>query len=375
MSDEVSRPAGDGGPGAPWSPPLKGSGHDLEQVRGALAAWLAERLGAADLRLGPLSVPKANGVSNETMVAEAGWSGGAVELVVRLQTDDPLYFENGVERQYDVYCAVAGSPGVLAPGLMGLERDAAVLGTPFYVMHRVPGAVPNDNPHYSVSGWVHDATTAQRERLWLSAVAQLVAVHQVPVTAVAFLDRPERGPNGLAQDLAYWRAAYRWAAQGVAYDVMDAAEAWLVSSLPADVHSGLSWGDARIENMLFQDFEVTAILDPESASLAGPGADLAWWALMDRGRPLPGIGSPRQTVALWEELSGRRLEHLHYYLVLCAFRLSAVYIRLADQLQRRGQLAPERRDLASRSEKMQQLALLLDLHMDGPLTARLPDVL
>jgi aminoglycoside phosphotransferase (APT) family kinase protein len=259
--------------------------------------------------------------------------------------------------------------------MVGFEPDPTVLGSPFYVMHHVDGVVPGDNPHFTVSGWVKDGTAADRERLWRSAVQQLVAVHSVPPDVVAFLARPDAAGSGLEQDLAYWRAAYRWAAGSEHFPVTDAAEEWLLAHLPPEPAPGLAWGDARIENMIFRDFELVALLDPESASLAGPAADLAWWALMDRGTKLPGLGTPRQTVTLWEELAGRKVEHLHYFLVLCAFRLSAVYIRLAHQLEQRGQLSPDRKDLARNSEKMQQLAMLLDLPVPGPGDARLPDVL
>jgi aminoglycoside phosphotransferase (APT) family kinase protein len=358
-----------------WSPPVKGSRHDLDGVREALRGWLADRLGGRDVQVSPLVAPKANGVSNETLFADAVWGGAQEQLVVRLQTDDPLYLDDGVDRQFDVYAAVAGHPGVLVPRLLGREPDASVLGTPFYVMYRVDGLVPGDNPHFTSSGWVRDAAPANRERLWRSAVEQLVAVHRVSPDAVAFLASPDSVESGLEQDLAYWRRSYRWAAGSESYPVMAAAERWLLDNVPPDAPTGLSWGDARVENMVFRDFRVAALLDPESASLAGPVADLAWWALMEKGERLPGIGTPRETIALWEELSGRRAEHLHYYLVLCAFRLAAVYIRLAAQLEQRGQLEPARKDLARTSEKMQLLALLLDLEPPCPLTVTLPDVL
>jgi hypothetical protein len=107
--------------------------------------------------------------------------------------------------------------------------------------------------------------------------------------------------------------------------------------------------------------------------LAGPSTDLAWWALMDKGSAvLPGLGTPKETVALYRELGGPEPTDLHWHLVFCAFRLASIYVRLAHQLDARAELADP--DMATNSEKMQQLALLLELTPFGPVTATLPDL-
>jgi aminoglycoside phosphotransferase (APT) family kinase protein len=314
-------------------------------------------------------------VSNETLIFSARWKGEQRGFVARLQTDDPLYLDRTVERQYLVYRALADADGVVVPRIIDYEPDPAVLGVPFFVMERVAGEVPSSNPHFTESGWLYDATPAERERLWRSAVEQLVAVHRVDPTNFAILDRSPTGGTGLQQDLDYWRASYRWAAGGREFPILDASEAWLVTNMPFAPGVAFSWGDARIENMVFQNFRCAAVLDFETASLAGPASDLAWWAIMDKGSErLPGLGSPQQTLDLYRELGGADLRDLRYHLVLCAFRLSAIYIRLAAQLAARGLLTTDTADLAHNNEKVQQLALLLGLQPPGPVTARLPQL-
>jgi aminoglycoside phosphotransferase (APT) family kinase protein len=355
-----------------WDVPLKADTHDPEALQAGLQRWLAARLpDATDLRLSPIERPRGNGVSNETVLFDAISGAVTHRLVGRLQTDDPLYLDVGIERQYLMYEGLAAA-GLAVPKVVGYELDPGVLGTPFFVMSRVEGLVPPDNPHWTREGWVVDATPADRERLWHSAVEQLVALHAVHPSRFGFLDRPADGGSGLEQDLAYWRRSYRWAAQGEAHPVMDAGEAWLLANLPSAPEGGLSWGDCRPENMMFTDFRCTALLDFETASLAGSSIDLAWWALMDKRRSLPGFGTPQQTVDLYRELSGRELPELHYGLVLCAFRLAAIYLRLAAQLESRGLLTEQNRDLGRNSEKLQQLALLVDVPPPGKVTASLP---
>jgi aminoglycoside phosphotransferase (APT) family kinase protein len=357
-----------------WDPPLKQERPDSEALRAKLRDWLAQRWpDVRDLRLSPLERPKDSGVSNETVLFDAEWDGGSRRLVGRLQNNDPLYFEVGVDLQYRMYDALADAPGVVVPGLVAFEPDPEVLGTPFFVMERVDGDVPPGLPHFTKAGWLLEASPAERERLWRSAVEQLVALHRLDGARFPFLEHPERGPTGLDQDLAYWRAYYRWAAGSERYPIIEAGEAWLLEHQPRNPAPGLSWGDARIENMIFRDFRCVAVLDFETASLAGPTADVAWWALMDKGSAvLPGLASPKETLQLYRELGGPEPTDLHWYLVLCAFRLASVYVRLAHQLEARGQL--ERKDLATNSEKIQQLALLLELPPPGPVTATLPDL-
>jgi aminoglycoside phosphotransferase (APT) family kinase protein len=358
-----------------WKPPLKHGTHDTTRLQRALTSWLESRLGVTGLELSSFDRPRASGVSNDTFLFAASWHRGRRDLVARLQTDDPLYLDGDVERQFLTYRALANLDGVVVPEVIDYEPDPGVLGTPFFVMEQVAGQVPSDNPHFTTGGWLYDATPAQRESVWRSAVEQLVALHRVEASSVAFLQQPHRGATGLEQDLAYWRESYRWAADAKAFPILDAGEAWLIDNLPSSAVIGLSWGDARIENMVFNNFTCAAVLDFETASLAGASSDLAWWALMDRGSEnLPGLGSPQQTLDLYRELSGTDLPHLKYFLVLCAFRLSAIYIRLAAQLAARGLLTPETADLAHDNQKVQQLALLLGMDPPGPGTARLPQL-
>jgi aminoglycoside phosphotransferase (APT) family kinase protein len=242
-------------------------------------------------------------------------------------------------------------------------------------MERVDGLVPPTVPHFSREGWVVDATPAQRERLWHTGVEQLVALHRLDADRFDFLARPDRGDNGLEQDLAYWEAAQRWAGAAHGYPILDAGAAWLHDHLPADPPTRLSWGDARVENMLFRDFRCVAVLDFETASLAGPLGDLAWWVLMDRARgALPGFGSPRETVARYRDLGGPEPTDFRYWGVLTAYRLAVIHVKLARQMAARGIETATTHDFGATSEKMQQLALLLEWPPPGDRSASLPDV-
>jgi aminoglycoside phosphotransferase (APT) family kinase protein len=362
-----------GDPTTRWEIPLKNPGRDPGDLRRALTDWLVPRLGASPLQLSALHTPPVSGVSNETYLFEARGHTVRYALVARVQTGDPLYLEAAVERQFLTYRALADADGVAVPAVVGYEADPAVLGAPFFVMERVPGDIPGSNPHFTRKGWLYDATPAQRRAAWRSAVEQLVAMHRVDTADLTFLDRGEPGKSALERELNHWRAAYRWAAGAATFPVLEAAEEWLLANLPADQMPALSWGDARLENLVFDDFRCVAVLDFETTSLAGPASDLAWWALMDKGSDvLAGLGSPQETIDLYRRLTGAEVPDLKYHLVLCAFRLSAVYIRLAALLRARDALPPGQAGLAENNEKVQQLALLLGLAAPAEVDATLP---
>ena len=107
-------------------------------------------------------------------------------------------------------------------------------------------------------------------------------------------------------------------------------------------------------------------------SLAGPEADLAWWALADhkhtltQGVPrLPGIGSPAQTIRLWESFSGRPVRNMDWYLVFAAYRQALISYRLFGL--NNGEDATEADFMMAPGVGVQWLASLID----HPLTTRL----
>ena len=299
---------------------------------------------------------------------------GTAGSVARLEASQPLFTGIGLADHVAMATLLADQPGVPGPHVVGLEMDPSVLGVRFFVMEYVPGLIPSDRPHWSQSGWLADATSAQRHRLWESAVTVMARIHQVDPGRASFLQRPDDGPSGLEQAVAHWSRYFVWAAGGRSHPVMDAGREWLEAHLPSVPVTGLAWGDSRIPNMIFRDFRCVAVLDWDMVSLAGAESDLGWWIIQDHGAPrrLAGIGTPRETVDLWEEASGHRANDLHFSLVFNAFRLGAIRMRLARQLAAEDRLPSAMAGLETNNVAIQQLALLLDLEPPGPLTTTLP---
>ena len=118
-----------------------------------LQAWLPPRLapeGTTTFDISALTAPPA-GYSGKTAFFTATWTDPADtshsdELVLRAQADDhQLFTIPDAPRQAEVMQRL-GAHGISVPEIVAIERDAALLGSPFYVMRRVRGRTPSDVP-------------------------------------------------------------------------------------------------------------------------------------------------------------------------------------------------------------------------------------
>jgi aminoglycoside phosphotransferase (APT) family kinase protein len=356
---------------------------DLEEARGIVAGWLAERIpGATEVDVGPIAGPAFTGFSNETLLFDAEWTAGGARhaegLVLRVKpTQHTVFLESDFESQYRVLEALGTRTDVPVPTMRWFEADDSYLGAPFFVMNKVDGRAPTDTPPYTVGGWLlEESTPEQRRTLVESGVDALAAVHAVPWRDLGldFLDKPQYGRLGFEQQLRYYEASYEWADPGREPPPIAAATLeWVRDHAPAeDPEVALAWGDARINNQLFgSDYRVKAVVDWEMVTLADPMMDLGWWLFLDRhfheGMPAPrmeGFPDREEMVARYEATSGRTARDLEFYEVFGGLRFAVVMMRLANLLVG-FELVPPDNDMAANNAVTRVLADLLDLPSPG----------
>jgi aminoglycoside phosphotransferase (APT) family kinase protein len=215
------------------------------------------------------------------------------------------------------------------------EADESLLGRQFFVMERLHGRVPVSIPVYNSIGWLFDATATQRRVLWESAVTEFAKIHMVPADLVRFVDRPQWGKTAVAQQLDYWDRCLSWTLDGKVPDVMFAIRDWLGNNVPAVLEEGLSWGDARMGNMMFDhDFKLVGVNDWEQASLSGAMQDLGWWLFFDDYHSvdhglarLDGLGSRQETIDMWQNITGMTVHDIHFYEVFTGYKLATLLFR------------------------------------------------
>ena len=325
---------------------------DPETLRAILESWLGARMpGARELRLAPLEAPGATGFSSETVLLEATWTEHGEprsgRWVLRSRpTGHTVFPEYDLEAQVACLRAVAASSDVPVPFVRWWEPDESVTGSPFYVMDRVEGEAPSDNPPYTVAGFLAEASPQQQRALYDAEIGLLVKLHAIDWKAagLSFLDRPRFGPAGLRQQLGYWRSFLDWAAEGRPQPTIEAAFERLESRPPAaSTDLVLNWGDARPSNILVRDFVPTAVLDWEMATLGPPEVDVAWFTTMNRflsegvgAPPLPGFRDTASTAELYATLGGRRLLDLEAWEVFAALRFALCFLRVVQRMERQG---------------------------------------
>jgi len=359
---------------------------DPEEVAAVLTRWLRARSTASGrgdanrIEVFDVQAPALNGFSNETILCRVRSDADGVQterrLVVRVAPTEHLLFLNAdFSAQYRVMRALrAGNKDVRLPGLGWFEADPRYLGVPFFTMDHVDGKVPADNLPYTLEGWVIEATAEQQRKMWWSGIEALATVHRTDWAAcgLAWLDDRARGHPGIEQQMSYYREFYEWAAKGTPVPTLDATWKWLQAHQPPENGDVvLSWGDSRIGNIIWDDFECAAVLDWEMASLGQPEMDLGWWLYFDLqfaeglGVPRPGgFGSHDETIDRYSDFLGRPLHDLFFYEVFSGFRFGVLMVRLADLLKDRD-ILPTDSDMAFNNLATQLLANMLDLPAPG----------
>jgi aminoglycoside phosphotransferase (APT) family kinase protein len=333
-----------------------------------LAAWFPDR----DVRVHPPSAVVGAGSANETLVAPVEGL-DVPEVVVRVVVPESQVFPGtSVERQAAAMHHVRAHGDVPVPRVLDLDPTGEVLGAPSMVCERLPGRAPLDFPSYAVEGFLLDMTPDERRELWSDAVEHLGRLAAVDVTGLTLPGLPPVDGDVLGERVGYLQRYRREHLAATPPDpLVDTALDALVRAVPADPPRGLSWGDARPGNMLFLGTEVSAVLDWEIVTLAGPLFDLAWWRMFDRvhaedladARP-EGIGDPAETAAAWSARTGLGLDDLPWHELYVHLHLAMVRHRAFADRAAMGRPVPGPDDPRHVDRLLDRVRRLLD---DGAL--------
>ncbi len=328
---------------------------DLELTRKQLREWFAARLPEArKLELSELRGPSLTGFSSDTLMFDLCWEESGEKrrekLVARLEPIGERVFPHyDLDLQFRAMQSLECTD-VPVPRMRWQEKDAEVLGVPFYIMECIEGQIPPDTPTYHAEGWVTQLDPHQRASLWWSGLEVLARIHRLNwrTLGLDFLHQAESGPGSLERQLADYERFLAWAARGRRLPVSEAGLEWLKRNRPSEPEpSSLCWGDSRLGNMIFRDGRCVAVLDWEMVTLGNPEQDFAWWLFFDRHHS-EGVGTVRlagfpereESLARYQQWIGREVRNLHYYEVFAAFRFSVIMVRVAEQLVHFG-LLPE----------------------------------
>jgi aminoglycoside phosphotransferase (APT) family kinase protein len=293
-----------------------------------LRAYLALHVAGADAPVRAEKIPA--GHSNETFLVTRG---AAEQWVLRRPPRGPLLpTAHDVLREYRVMTALYYAGFTVPQPLLACE-DMAVIGAPFYLMERVDGIVMRDNLPPDFASPADCAAIADQ------LIRTLVTLHAVDYHAagLAALGKPD---GYIARQIKRWMGQLDGARTRPQPD-LDAVSLWLQTHMPESPPATIVHGDFRIDNVMLAPrppAREVAVLEREMSTLGDPLADLGYLLSFWREpgeapfTPLPdemgnitsqpGFPSRAVIAARYEELSGRKMTHLSFYVVLAIWKLA-----------------------------------------------------
>lgn len=272
--------------------------------------------------------PFRGGVSNLTAVIQ---SGDRKLVVRRAPPGKKAATAHDMVREAHVLKAVRPH-FPLAPEVVAVGEDPAILGTPFFVMEFLEGrTIGRDLPE--------EATRTQARTLCENLVELHADLHGLDLeeTGLASLGRAE---GYVRRQIEGWARRYR-AARTDDVPRCEAIMAWLTDHMPAESGACLVHNDFKFDNVVVAPDDITRIvgvLDWEMAAVGDPlmdlGASLAYWVERDDPAPLkamrtqpttlPGMMTRDEVVARYAERTGKTIGDFTYYTVYGLLRLAAI---------------------------------------------------
>lgn len=321
-----------------------------------LEGWLQARMpGAEHMTVVQLRGP-GTGASSETQLLDLHWdeagSPKAVPVVLRsIPRGAGVFPSYDLSFQFRLMRELSEQTEVPVPKVLWFEKDASVIGAPFFLMQRLEGEAPQDFPSYHAAGIYFDASPATRRKMWWECLSAMAKLHALDWRRCdfGFMDLPTSGTDAVDQQLAHWENYLtHWVKREdpeESHPVMEATLAWLKANRYEPDYLALSWGDAKLGNVLFSrgTCQLLALLDWEGACIADPELDLASLYVSDlrayRGLnlvPLPGTPTAAELIERYERQSGRRVRHFLYNEVLATFWRGLVQIRIMKDMRSKG---------------------------------------
>ncbi|MFZ0665334.1 MAG: phosphotransferase family protein [Acidimicrobiales bacterium] len=329
---------------------MQRSTRDIAELQSALQKWFETTLppGSAP-QISVHGAASTNGMSSETVLLDASWSEGsktrAEALVARMApslADVPVFPNYDLHRQFDTLNLIAKLTEVPVPKMLWLEDDPAALGSPFFVMSRVEGEVPPDMLPYTFGdNWLYESSDADLRVLQDSSVSVLAQLHAIENAeeTFGFLSFGTEGGDWLERHVAHTSAWYEFAlADTGRSDLIENCFKWLYDHWPKEVSpTVLSWGDARIGNVMYRRYQPVAVLDWEMAGLGPRELDVSWMifshrVFQDIVEPLGLPGMPSfmlgdEVIETYERLSGETIRDLAFYGTYAAIQWGIVFLR------------------------------------------------
>ena len=219
----------------------------------------------------------------------------------------------------------------LAPRVVAICEDLAVLGAPFYLMNPVRGAILRGAAPQV------DLPPGKVRALGGAFVQTLVDLHAADFAKAGLEGRPE---GYVRRQVEGWTRRWHDARTDDVPDV-DAIARWLAARLPPERGAAFIHNDFKYDNLVLDPADparVVGVLDWEMATVGDPlmdlGTALGYW--VEEGDPeplkayafgptfLPGSLTRKELVSEYARLSGRETSGMLFYYCFALFKTAVV---------------------------------------------------
>lgn len=243
---------------------------------------------------------------------------------------------HAIDREYRVLNALRDTD-VPVPRVHVFCADAAVLGTPFYLMDFVEGRVLLEQS-------LPDVMPGERRAIYHEMNRVIAALHSVDVQALGLSDFGRTG-NYIDRQIGRWSRQCRESALPV-NEAMQRLMEWLPQNVPPNDETTLVHGDYRLDNLVFHATEprVVGVLDWELSTLGDPLADFSYhcmsWRIPARlwrglgGLDLSALGIPDEVdyMRRYADATGREIRaQWEFYMAYNLFRMAAILHGIAQR--------------------------------------------
>jgi aminoglycoside phosphotransferase (APT) family kinase protein len=274
------------------------------------------------------------GHSNETLFVE--W--GSRDLVLRRpppgETADAAH---DVLREYRIYKQLQKTPIPVPRTVLSCD-DLSIIGSNFYLMERVEGAVIDDEPD-------RFANPDARKQISKCFIDTLAKIHSLDYDGAGLGDLGTA--DGFTErQVERWGKQFEWARTKTQHrreiPKLRTVQQWLEENVPNSVEHTLIHGDFMLDNLMFAPGtppQVNAVLDWEMGTLGDPFTDLGWAFTNWRDPKDPDLQTPnllseftksegyltrKGFVDRYESQTGFEFENNRFYRTLGVFKLAAV---------------------------------------------------
>lgn len=344
---------------------------DADELVSGLEPWMADQLCDRSVRLNDVRRLGTSGTSGDVVTFRIESDVESSDQVIRFPPGvltDSSAGSATLRTQVNLMQLLRRTSRLPVPAARYVDATESPIRVPFILMPLVSGRAVNDLPPYTVAGWMARSTDDVRRRAEFEAVALVQRLHDVSPPSNADVTFSELARVDIPDLIDHVRRdTTSPPTESDAPEDPEGLELELVAWLRAHVPERraplvLTWGDARLGNLVFDRATPTpvAMVDWASAFVGPREYDIAHYCLIRRfflelaseltGRAVTGYPSSAEVLAAYRGSDHDQLQRLEWFEALAALR----FVRLGRRiLKRLNSIGPGLGDaMAATSERL-----------------------